>query len=691
MTTEEFLNLCLSTPAIPYDKSRKAHHMEEDENGVTRVVNDDPMVAELRSALTPCDGEDGISQTDLAKYKRGLIFSFVIENNEEAKEGVDILTTLHGYMGADMKKYRCLEHEGWKKAIGLLKGLISVDNHLSINDSIYPEKNIDRAKAALKLQHWGASVSVNEFDLKFDNIEAVYAEIDQRIKNIGGQQFIELLLKTLPYENEFGRFILPKRGNEMDIPKTHDPAIPYNYLLNLGIKNISEIGSPEYANHEYFNEILDIAKTICFAIFSVESYSFWEKIYLGDKSPIEYIRDIILHESVFNLHQSSTRFIVPFISFICKNVNDRIDDKLLKFRLPEYEWIVRTLIYRSSKDGFSIVPIKSLKNKRVRDTSIKYIIDHLSMPVSDFNIGFSSPADYDHVNFWNYPIAMIDEEHILLFPQTIAARGWYEGLLNMLRQNDKNIDGKVGYIMEDYLCSICNKHNIKCVSGEYTLNNKDKGECDGLIESSSKIALIEMKKRSLIRDSRSGIDYQIINNLVDVVKSQAQSFKTSYGLMYESPLKIFLKDKSVIDVSLNGRKIERITITPFPYGEIQDRMIFERLLELFFHYDFNVNFSAEPTKTTKELKKEQWITTKFKEFKEATEELIEYCSLINERRALFHSWFFDLEQIQYLIKNSSDVENFMSQLQSIKCVTTGTFDFYNEILFRKFLSSKEHG
>ncbi len=239
MTTKEFLSLCLSTPAIPYDKTKKANHMEKGENGVTRVVNDDPMVIELLAALTPCADDGVISPADLAKYKRGLVFSLIIENNEEAKVGIDILTTLHGYMGAGMKKYRCLEHEGWKKAIGLLKGLISVDNHLSINDSMYPDKNIDRAKAALRLQQWGASVSVNEFDLEFDNIEAVYAEIDQRIKNIGGQRFIELILKTLPYENKFGRFILPKRGNEMDIPKTHNPAIPYNYLLNLGIKNIS--------------------------------------------------------------------------------------------------------------------------------------------------------------------------------------------------------------------------------------------------------------------------------------------------------------------------------------------------------------------------------------------------------------------------------------------------------------------
>ncbi len=382
---------------------------------------------------------------------------------------------------------------------------------------------------------------------------------------------------------------------------------------------------------------------------------------------------------------------MPFISFICKNANGRINDKLLKFSLTEYERVVRALIYCSKKDEFKIVSIKCLKNKKVNDTSIKYIIDHLAMPMSDFNIGFSSPTDYDHVNFWNYPIAKIDEGHILLFPQTIAARGWYEGLINMIRQNDKNIDGNVGYIIEDYLYMLCHKQRINCIAGKYTLKNKDKGECDGIIESSSKVALIEIKKKSLIRDSRSGIDYQIVNNLLDVLKSQAQSFRTSFGLISENPFKIVLNDGQSIDLSLNDRTIERISLTLFPYGEIQDRMIFERLFDLILRYDFNLEFSNDPNKTPEVESEEERLKKQNNRFHKAKEELIKYLSLSTEKRLLFNGWFFDLEQIQYLIKNSSDAESFMSLLQSIKCVTTGTFDFYNEIIFGKFLSSKEHG
>lgn len=688
MKVTDFIECCMAADTMPYDATQRRRRFVTTEKDVSRFVDDDPFKSELQRALVAPDEEAAIPKNELLKMSRGLTYELIINQNRSAQAALDVLNTLNALIGSGIRRYRPFEHRGWMHAIGLLKGFIAVNNRYCYPAFDYPDKAADRARAALRLRSFGVNVSLDDSDLKFENLDTFFSEIERRIDNFGGQKFICKLLESLQYVKEFGRFVIPAGGSGMTIPEAHDPSVPYNYLLNLGMKYLPSKGNARYQTPDSFLEIVELAKTVCFAIFSVESYSFWDNVFTGDKGPMEYVTDFILRESVFNLNQASPSFVINLVKYICRNVGSLIDESKLNFTLEEYSWLTLQLACRSDIRKFNTLLIRSIKNSHVRESSIRNIIDALSLPIAEYNQDYSHPSDYANVNFWNYPVARVDNDRILLFPRTIMVRGWYEGLLNILRRVDPQIDSKIGTVIENYLYDSFGKKDIECVSGDYVLPDNTEGECDALIQVSKNIILMEVKKRSLLRDSRAGIDYQILCNLIDVLKSQVQCLKTAYGLRNCSPFRIESAKGIIHEVSLGNRSIERITLTLFPYGAIQDRVIFEHIVELFLKYRFDVA-SENPDNDPEIKKKEEDIRTKLKPFNKIINELSRYLGLSTEERPLFNAWFMDLEQILYLINKSNGADEFAENLLKHKYLSTGSLDFYSEELALGLIQSGE--
>lgn len=677
MDVHNFISFCLTTAAIPYDRSKAGHHFETAANGVKRCVSDNPIKDDLINALSAQDGEEKIARSDVNAMSRGLKYAMIVENNNDAQIAIDVLATLNGLMGSAINHYRSFDHPEWKRAIGLLKGYVDVDKSLLDAPCLFADKEIDRAKTAVSLRKYGVDVSVDGTDLKFGNLERAYSELESKIEKFGGRDFIERFLGLVRYEDEFGRFVIPRKGKSMSVSEAHEPEVPFNYLLNLGLKYLHADGDPGYRSTKNFNDIVGLAKKICFATFTVEAYSFWDNIFLGSKNPMEYITDLILQESVFNLHQSSLRFVIPFVRFICDKYKDVIDKANPNFTLDEYYWVINKLAYMGEKGKFKTVSFKALKNSHIRESALSHIIEGISQPIADYNRDFSYPTDYGNVNFWNYPVARIDKDKLLLFPQSIMACGWYEGLINLIRPVYKDIDKDLGTIIEDYLKHLFGKSGISCVSGKYVLPDKSKGECDGLIESSDRIVLIEAKKKSLIRDSRAGVDYKILTNLIDIVKSQVQSLKTSYGLWNDSPFKLTSDKNGIHEIELNDREIERVTLTLLPYGSIEDRAIFQHVIEILRRYRFELETGSQPSGGIDADK----IRKSLRTLEKQCDSLDRYLQLSPEKKPLFNNWFLDFEQLQYLIHKSSGPDDFANNLRKGKHVTTGRLDFYNEQLF----------
>lgn len=679
MIIREFADLCHSTNPIPYDNTKRHIKRASDEKGLPKEVTEDPLKKELIANLSADDNDIHLTQYDIAKIEKGLVFLSIIEKNENAGLAIVVLKALHDNLGQEIKRYRTLDNDGWQKAIALLKGYLESNSNIDIK---FPNKVEDRANALLNLRDkYGLHVSINDDgSLEICEVDKLFNLLDERVRDMGGRYFIESMLGLLSYNNTVERLILPKQGNTQNVYTAPSQMIPYNYMLNVGLKNLSNSGKQSCQNSNYYNNTVELFKKTCFAVMEVQSYSIWEDIFHKDKSPLDYLRDLIYRESVFDLHQSSMNFVVKFIVYISKEGCEY--DTKLPFPLSHFSKIINYIVHFFDRHKFVVISKSQLKLKKMPIREIIEVLNFCSQPIAKFNENFCSPTDYDNVNFWFYPIAKIDDDKWMLLPKTIASRCLYEAFLNWIRVKDNSIDQKVGTYMESFLRYQFNMHNIKMQSGDYEMNDKSKGECDGLIESPKAILLLEMKKKPLVRASRKGDKTYILIDIADsLLASQVQNFRTSIAIK-DGVLKL-KNENTESEIHHNNRTIERITITLFPFGDIQNRILLEQILRILCSHKFTITTNANTTLSEDEKKEIKRIQDSYKKLEKRQKELDKYLQLIDVDKPFFNCWFLDIEKILYLLKGVNTVEQFTEKLLSMKYVSFGTYDFYNEDIYRK--------
>jgi hypothetical protein len=249
---------------------------------------------------------------------------------------------------------------------------------------------------------------------------------------------------------------------------------------------------------------------------------------------------------------------------------------------------------------------------------------------------------------------------------------FYETLASKLRNLDtKKFDSCIGLRIEEYLDSKLSEKGIISNRGEYSAGIIQ-GECDLVIETDDTIILIEAKKKVLTRNAKSGDDISIILDLADsLLSSQLQAGKTEILLRENEYLQLKDRNGKIYDLVLNGRNIERISMTQLEFGGFQDRTVLRQLLLALITHNFGT-YSSEPTilKKFKKLEKKQI------EWRTQYQELTKYYS----RYKFFNCWFLSLAQLLEIINRSEDSNSIMTLLKSMRSVTTGSLDFYKELL-----------
>ena len=689
MNCREFISLCNDTELIPYRKPVLTPVFHKSVNQENDHKFEDPLSEQLSNLVSAKMDEDGISEYDLSSLMKGLIFTLIIENDGQAQVAIDVLKTLNAFLGTKVTKFKNLDDDGWKKAIAILKGY----NHYDYTycQQLYPDKYADKAKAALKLKDLGVDVSVKDNDLVFENIEVAFRILEARMKNMGGRWFIEKLLSGLTFNKECGRLLLPKQGNRMDVSVSPEFSSPYNYMLNLGLKYLTCPGIESCQNNEYYTASVEKFKLLCFALFDVQSYSIWEDIFHKDKRPMDYLKDLVFRESIFDLHQSSASFVLDLISFIDKRERHQKFSNSIK----DFAKFFNLILSDAKILQFVEITPAMLKNKKFGVTDLSFLLEHSSMCVSEFNKEFASPTDYENVNFWNYPIVRCENGKYWIMPKTIAARGCLESLFAWLRRDSSihDFDAHFGLLIEEFLQFMFNKKGITIESGQYnlTIKSKDKiikeyGECDGLIETQKSIVLFEVKKKSLIRASRGGSDINILLDIAaSLLNSQCQAFRTELALK-EGPLKLN-KDDSITTILLNGRKVEKVSITLLPFGDMQDRVLVDSILTLLCRNKFDYRIQDESELSKEEKSKFNHYKKKLERISLIQDNLNFYIEVLQLKKPFFNSWFLDVEKIVFLLKGATDASSFLDALKTCKHVSFGTFDFYNEFLLAKTIKS----
>lgn len=694
MTIPEFIKLCHEIPEIPYDKSLEFINPDirkKNQEGLglpLKIKTEGVIIDELKRCVFPNEDEPYISRVDLEKFKHGLRYHKVIYEDPDSQLAIDLLDTLHGLLGNINNRFRPFDNPLWEKAIALLKGYLAYDKSLA--QKMFPDKAEDRAKAAIKLRDYGVDVGMSGYEMTFEHEDLAFKMLDERVCKMGGRWWIERVFASLDYNADFDRLILPKQGNRPDILSKPSPDYPFNYMLNAGLRELKTAGESKYQNDRYFTDTVRLFSDICFAMFEVKSYSIWDNIFHVDKTPLKYMRDLIYRESIFDLHQSSSRFATRLLDWTAKYLKT---EKLSR-QVTDLVKFLKFLLKKAEPNYFVRLNLKEIGSRKSDILTKDELLGQTSIEAAELNRDFSSPADYTHVNFWNKPIVKISDDEYLLLPKTIAARCCIETFLDWMRIHDQNFDSFFGFMLEGFLKAEFSKKGIPVKSGKYEAlissnktDGKKKGECDGLIESEKSIFLLEMKKKSLIRNSRSGSEFQLLLDLESsLVDSQVQGLRTQLALK-NGPLKL-IGDEGTFIIELKGRNVERLTVTLFPFGDIQDRILIAQVLDIMCRNKFEYCVDDESLLSPEEKQTFEKDAERLKRMSNKLDLLKKYFEMLNEKRPFFNSWFLDAEKTVWLLKDLNGVDEFEKYLLKFKNLSTGTFDFYNEQLY---LNARQEG
>lgn len=330
----------------------------------------------------------------------------------------------------------------------------------------------------------------------------------------------------------------------------------------------------------------------------------------------------------------------------------------------------------SAADTLKCVELKKDKLNKLGIKAIEQLIDDVSASDDVLNKGFRTPLDEEKENASNKPLIKANGK-IYALPVTIGSWGWFEALMTVVRNqekedNQKDIDKEVGKLIENYIKEKLDEKGITYCSGTYP--PPEKGEADLVVEATKGIMLFEMKKKSLTRKAKSGNEFKIVADLLgSLIDSQAQCFRTSHLMIKDGYVDLDDGNGNVTRVEKQGRTAECISICLGAFGPLQDRMLIKSIMDEMCNNPLTAEYEGIDKQTIKDVKK-------------FNKDMQKWMPFLNEERTngdsktnpYFNSWFLDFEQLMLIVKESNSNDELQARLIETKYVTTGSYNFYRE-------------
>ena len=653
----------------------------EDKMSHTTSRVEDVLIDKILDPIT-AKGDHKVPRKEIEKLKDVFTYCKILEHTDKYESYFIALNCIFSIGGNNIEDYIPLsEEQKWIEALGYLKGYMELHSQNDPFRDDFRQKKLDRARAAVRLSKIGLRVEIDNNDLRFDREYMVTSQLSNWISQIGGVRFVEALLNLLPYDQRKGRLMLLRQGN---LPNrgAFVPEYPFGYLLNLGLRHTSSIGSEE-ALMKRFGDVMNFSRDFCLAVYPYQSYSIWENVFHRNETVLEYFQRLTLMDSLYYMQQSGKDFVLEMCTFLIDQMVKSGMSLCVNCTLEEYREVMNVLVEKANTYKFvrlKQVEIKALDNKKRQAEILKM----LCFVMGSVNVNYEKPVDYNKVNYYDRPFIMLKNGDVILYPTTIGVWGWYEMLMSLLRLADSQIDNKVGLMLEDLMHSKLHQKGIATKTGRYVVD-KIEGEADVVIETSDKILLIEMKKKTMTRCARQGHIYQIVLDFAgSLLYSQEQCIRTETLLRRKGCIEL-LKKKKVTDIlEWNGRESDKITLTLSDYGTLQDRAVLKNVLDELLKYRFTVD-EEEIRAFEPDQRKQKMILKGYKMLSEKQDEMIAYLTEQKQQHdsaktwsPFFNSFFFNLEQMFFMVGLANNLGELYGMIDANRTPVMGTFDFWQE-------------
>lgn len=665
MTTEEFISLCDDVPAMASSHSTNSRNFE--------------IGVRLSDSTLP-----QMPYQEVLKLKTAFIYLSIIDDQNRGRyeKYFYILEKVSTYFNGATKEIVAWSEQVWKDVISYVKHLPEYPKSNAFNHEEYHKQERERAFAAKRLINYGLQVTIQDNELSFENEETVISLIESLAAGIGGVRAIELMLHDETYSSLTGRINIQHGGNR-PMPSMVELEKPYGYLLNLFLKHISHPTTSRTPKADY-EKLEDIATDFCLAIYDAQKFDIWADLAAISRDIVDFVQRMVIRFDLYTLPQTGASFTATWCRYLVKQISiNPICNQVMKQQLSELVKVMNWAI-ANSQHKLCVVLMKTDKRASILNKLPEALRKLLVGDAASVNQHYANPIDYRNINYMFHPIYATQSTYILL-PTPLVVWNWYEIIYNIIKRNT-TLASTIGYIIEDFLHDKMHSHGIVTHTGDYSYADES-GDVDLLVETTTGDALIECKKKALSLNARKGDSHFIWGDLKEVLESQMQCAKAENGVRNNSPLSL-TKNGHTYDYNwtalYNGLKdngttvqrdriISRVTLTLKEYGPMQDKLIISNIIRHLIGKEIGSSFSSG-SYSADDIKN---IKNAFTEINKILADLSRFYASIGLDHPTFFCRFYSLEQLYFLIRNSSDADQFFKLLAKDYC-STGTENFWNE-------------
>lgn len=621
-------------------------------------------------ALLPSAGDEIILYKDFQRLGKGLLREQLLDGVDNQCY-IDIVEIIHNYLGWNQNAIKGFSAPCWQDVIAAC----SEEMLLPQTDWLKEyDKEHRLAAAAKRLREFGLQIKIEGCSYVTENDDIVFDALIKWIREAGGRRFLKMLLAQMEYLEPEGRFLTDMNGN---IPNPKDVIIvkPYNYLVNLALANINADGGSNSKAAKAFEKAVSLATDYCLLKYPVQNFgNVWNDLFHRDRNTVEFFRDLVYKESIFGLTQHSVWFTKMFCERVLMYMRDTSRVLESGYTFDEYERLMDYVL--SVASALKCVELRKDKLKELGIKAIEQLINDVATSDDVLNKGFRTPLDEEKENAVNKPLIKVNGK-IYALPVTIGSWGWFEALMAVVRNqekedNQKDIDKEVGKLIEVYIKEKLDEKGITHCCGTYP--PPEKGEVDLVVEATKGIMLFEMKKKSLTRKAKSGDEFKIITDLLgSLIDSQVQCFRTSHHMIRDGYVDLNDENGNGTRVEKQDRTAECISVCLGTFGPLQDRILITSIMEEISNKPLIAEYDGDDQQTIKDVNK-------------FNKDMRKWIPFLNEERAngdsktnpFFNSWFLDLEQLMLIVQESNSNDELLARLIETKYVTTGSYNFYRE-------------
>ncbi|MDD2497279.1 MAG: hypothetical protein PHY90_03955 [Desulfitobacteriaceae bacterium] len=542
-----------------------------------------------------------------------------------------------------------------------------------VDDETY---NLIKAIKYLERYNIEYKITLGKVILSDNSHAQIYSRLESLVKGIGGIDTLrKLFSKELEprYKKEVDRYFIHR--NKSLTGKTKDfRRVPYNYLINIcgkflnnGLVTLTKLGV-----ESSYNEIIDLSSYYLTAL-QLQGNSVYEDMFVTYEKLPEYIYNNIVFENLYIPVQYKPDFVLEILKKIYGPLFRA--SGISEFNFDQYYRVTSMLLeYKHC----SVINFEDIRGKLgINRKILRNILGEISKNKDSVN------NDYVQIltpsNLFEKPLIKISKDTYFMISPHFSGYSFCNAIHQMLRKaRVPNLDRDIGDSIENYVKDSLDSRHIPYKSGHYSITNpEEKGQCDVVLETATKVVFLEIKKRSLPDEFKLGDDIEVLRSLGDgMIDAQKQMLCHRVYLQKNNFMKLYQEQKENsphMVLEWNGRQIVSISMCLPDYGFLTNKTTSAKLLESLIFVTYHATDPAKERALDKLNKRRDKIAQLVGELRAEDKK--------DARTVFFDTLFRSIQQFMFALEMSSGVEELVDYLTRGIYLVDSSLDFYSSLYF----------